>query len=62
MKNKGLKYDKVYILDSMGDNIEDGLIKNVLYHDKKDDENIAKGLSLTNIIGMMLCYYLCRTL
>ena len=37
-----LKDDKVYVLDSMGENFQDELLKNVLDHYKKDGEHNAK--------------------
>ena len=37
---------EVYILDIIGDNFQDKLIRNVLDHDKKDNEHILNVLSL----------------
>ena len=48
MKIGKLKYDNVYLLNGMSDNFQYKFLRNVLDHDKKDDEHIAKVLSLTN--------------
>ena len=53
-----LKYGKVYILNSMGDNFQGELKKHILAHEKKYDEHNVNYLSLTNRL-MLLCYFLC---
>ena len=48
MKIGELKYDKVYILNSMGDNFQYELVEKVMDNFKNDEQDIEKVLSLTN--------------